>query len=153
MAPFRELLSKKSKTFYWDEALDKIFEESKAKIVEQIKDGVRTFEKDRVTCLSTDWSKTGLGYTLSQKHCKCSGHDTPTCGNGHWHLILAGSRFTKPAESRYAPVEGEALAVVHGLQRCKMFVMGCPKLVVAVDHKPLTKILNDDRPLESIENP
>ena len=34
-----------------------------------------------------------------------------------------------------------------------MFVMGCPKLVVAVDHKPLTKILNDDGPLESIENP
>ena len=99
MAPFRKLLSRRSKSFYWDDALDKIFEESKLKIIEQIKDGVRTFEKDRVTCLSTDWSKTGLGYTLSQKHCDCTAIN-PTCGNGHWHLIQAGSRFTKPAGCR-----------------------------------------------------
>jgi hypothetical protein len=67
-------------------------------------------------------------------------------------LVLAGSRFTKPAESRYAPIEGEALGVAYGLQQCRKFVLGCPDLVVAVDHKPLTRILND-RPLESIENP
>ena len=152
MAPFRELLSKNTKLFYWDEVLDKLFHESKSKIIEQIKDGVRTFEKNRVTCLATDWSKTGLGFTLSQKHCSCTGAVTPICGDGHWHLILAGSRFTKPPESRYAPIEGEALAVVWGLQQCKIFIIGCPKLIVAVDHKPLTKILND-RPLESIENP
>ena len=44
------------------------------------------------------------------------------------------------------------MAVVYALKQCRMFVMGCPKLVVAVDHKPLTRILND-RPLETIENP
>ena len=65
---------------------------------------------------------------------------------------MAGSRFTKPSESNYAVVVGEAMAVVHGLKQCRMFVMGCPSLVVAVDHKPLTRILND-RPLETIENP
>ena len=151
MAPFRELLSRKSKTFYWDENLNKLFNDSKTKIIDQIKDGVRTFEKKRITCLATDWSKAGLGYTLSQKHCSCSAI-SPICGDGHWHLILAGSRFTKPAESRYVAIEGEALAVVYGLQQCKTFVMGCPKLILAVDHKPLTRILND-RPLETIENP
>ena len=152
MAPFRELLSKKHKKLYWDATLDKLFNESKTKIISQIKEGVHAFEKDRVTCLSTDWSKAGIGYCLSQKHCSCTGAATPTCGDGHWHLILAGSRFTKPAESRYAPIEGEALGIVYGLQQCKAFVMGCPKLIVAVDHKPLTRILND-RPLETIQNP
>ena len=159
MAPFRELLKKNApKTkFYWDDQLEKIFNESKKKIVDMIKEGVCTFEKDRVTCLSTDWSKTGIGFTLSQKHCECKVDastqlHTPNCGKGHWRLILAGSRFTKPAESRYAPIEGEALAVAYALQQCRVFVLGSPNLIVAVDHKPLTRILND-RSLESIENP
>ena len=158
MAPFRELLSKKKHSkFYWDEELERTFQKSKETIVSLIKEGVCSFELDRVTCLSTDWSKTGLGYMLSQKHCSCPVDEltktyTPNCGKGHWKLVLAGSRFTKPAESRYAPIEGEALGVAYGLHQCRKFVLGCPNLIVAVDHKPLTKIL-DQRPLESIENP
>ena len=157
MSPFRDLLSHKNSKFYWDEPLNDLFEKSKEKIVELIKDGVRNFEKDRPTCLSTDWSKSGVGFTLTQKHCECTKQQdtntySPNCGNGHWKLILAGSRFTKPAESRYAPVEGEALAVAYGLNQCRLFVLGSPNLIVAVDHKPLIHILND-RALESIENP
>ena len=152
MSPFRELLQTKNAKFYWDSTLDKIFEESKVKIVDLIKEGVKTFEKDRVTCVSTDFSKKGLGYTLTQKHCSCPPPYSAVCGNGHWHLVLVGSRFTTSAESRYAPVEGEALAAVYGLNQCKYFVMGSPNLILATDHKPLTKILND-RSLETIENP
>lgn len=158
MAPFRDLLSKKSrKKFYWDDELSRLFEKSKETIVNLIREGVCSFELDRVTCLATDWSKTGIGFTLSQKHCDCKVEEStklhsPNCGKGHWKLVLAGSRFTKPAESRYAPVEGEALAVAYGLEQCRKFVVGCPNLIVAVDHKPLTKILND-RALEGIENP
>ena len=157
MAPFRELLSTKNKKFYWDDSLNRLFEESKIKIIEQIKDGVKNFEINRPTCLSTDWSKSGIGFTLTQKHCECPvnkelGTFSPNCGNGHWRLILAGSRFTKESESRYAPIEGEALAVAYGLNQCRMFVLGSPDLLVAVDHKPLTKILND-RSLDNIENP
>ena len=145
------------KEIYWDEELGRIFEESKKVIIEKIKDGVCSFEKDGVTCLSTDWSKTGIGFTLTQKYCECPRDPktnawSPVCGKGHWRIILAGSRFTKPAESRYAPVEGEALAVVYGLNQCRNFILGSPNLVVAVDHKPLTRILND-RSLECIENP
>ena len=158
MAPFRDLLShKNSKKFYWDDALNNIFEESKTQIVNLIKEGVRNFEIDRPTCLSTDWSKSGIGFTLTQKYCDCPKNAetksfTPICGNGHWKLVLAGSRFTKPAETRYAPVEGEALAVAYGLNQCRLFILGSPDLTVAVDHKPLVRILND-RALESIENP
>ena len=42
--------------------------------------------------------------------------------------------------------------MVYGLSQCRLFVLGSPNLIVAVDHKPLIRILND-RALESIENP
>ena len=56
---------------------------------------------------------------------------------------MVGSRFTQPAESRYAPVEGEALAVAYALEKAKFFVLGCTDLNVAVDHKPLLDIFSD----------
>ena len=65
---------------------------------------------------------------------------------------MAGSRFLKPAESRYAPVEGEALAVVWCLRKAKLFLIGCPNLTLVTDHKPLVKLF-DDKELKDIENP
>jgi len=64
---------------------------------------------------------------------------------------LVGSRFTSATESRYAPVEGEALAVADGLEKARYFVLGCAELIIAVDHKPLLKIFGD-RSLEHIPN-
>ena len=151
MAPFRELLASRKRKFYWDSTLDAIFAQSKKHIIAEILNGVKSFEINRPTCLMTDWCKTGLGYFLMQKHCDCT-KIHPTCGNGHWKVVWVGSRFTRPAESRYSPVEGEASAVVYGLESCRMFVMGCPHLIVAVDHQPLLKILND-RDLDDIKNP
>lgn len=150
MAPFRELLKHNSK-FYWDDTLDQLFAASKKEILSKIKAGVRTFETGKQTCLSTDWSKSGLGFTLTQKHCSCSIID-PSCGPDHWKLVYAGSRFTTNAEQRYAPIEGEALALLFGLDSCRMFIMGCPNLTVAVDHKPLIRIFNN-RDLADIKNP
>ena len=66
--------------------------------------------------------------------------------------MLAGGRFTKPAESRYSPIEGECLAVSDALFKARHFVLGCPSLIVAVDHKPLLGILND-KSLAEIDNP
>ena len=152
MAPFRELLSSKNKKFYWDETLDQIFNASKQKIVELIEEGVQNFEIERPTCLSSDWSEAGIGFFLRQKHCSCPTDKGPDCGNGHWRLIFAGSRFTTEAESRYAPVEGEALALVYALKSCRMFVLGCPTLMASVDHQPLLAIFGD-RELEKITNP
>ncbi|VDH97839.1 Hypothetical predicted protein [Mytilus galloprovincialis] len=57
-----------------------------------------------MTCLATDWSVDGIGFFLMQKYCQCSSK-TPTCCNDGWKLCLVGSRFTHPAESRYAPIE------------------------------------------------
>ena len=152
MAPFRELLRTKNRKFYWDETLERLFRESKRVIVQKIENGVKTFEINRTTGLATDYSKTGISYFLFQKHCNCPSEAGMSCGEGHWKLILAGSRFTNDAESRYSPVEGEALALVYGLESCRMFVLGCPDLLVTVDHQPLTKIFSDQA-LENIKNP
>jgi len=69
-----------------------------------------------------------------------------------WKITLVGSRFTHAAESRYAPVEGEALAVADALDKARYFVLGCQDLIVAVDHKPLLKLFGD-RSLDQIPNP
>ena len=76
----------------------------------------------------------------------------PVCCPQGWRLIFAGSRFTSDAESRYAPIEGEALAVAYALDKCRMYVLGCPNLLVATDHQPLTTILGDSH-MENIKNP
>ena len=66
--------------------------------------------------------------------------------------MLTGRKFTTGAESRYAPVEGEALAVAWALGKSRHFTLGNDKLIVLVDHKPLLKILGD-RELVDIKNP
>ncbi len=151
MQPFRELRSKK-RPFYWDEALDNAFRKSKQEIIRQVYEGVRAYDLEKPTCLTTDWSKMGLGFSLMQKHCKCTGKPDPNCGVGHWKLVFAGSKTTNEAQSRYSPTEGECLAAAYGLQRCRMYTLGCPNLILATDHNPLTGILNDRR-LDSIDNP
>ena len=150
MEPLRDLL--KSDRFYWDEALSAAFEESRQQILQRIKHGVHTFEVGKSTCLSTDWSKEGVGFILQQKSCTCNMELAPLCCNDGWQLVLAGSRFTTPAESRYAPVEGEALAVTYALEKCRQYIMGCPDLTIVVDHAPLVKLLGD-RSLHDISNP
>ena len=109
------------------------------------------YDIKRKTCLRSDWSKQGIGFYLSQKHCSCDS-DLPGCCESGWRITLCGSRFLKKTEERYAPIEGEALAVAWALEQTRFFTMGCDDLVVVVDHKPLTKILGD-RALNEISNP
>ena len=150
MRPFRELL-KPDQPFAWTEHLDYLFRKSKVVIIDQIKQGVEIFDQTRPTCIATDWSQEGLGYWLSQKHCDCA-DVRPFCCMSSWKVVLMGSRFTHGAESRYAPIEGEALAVVDALNKTRHFTLGCPDLTVVVDHKPLLKVLGD-RALDDIPNP
>ena len=69
-----------------------------------------------------------------------------------WKLVLAGSRFTKPAETRYHPVEGEALAVQYALHKTRYFVLGRKELIITTDHRPLVRIFGD-KELNAIDNP
>ena len=149
MEHFRPFLSPRH-PFHWTPELDQSFQSSKTAIIKAIHHGVEIFDVNRPTCLRTDWSKKGIGYFLLQKHCKCEELSPGCCENG-WLITLAGSRFLDSAEQHYAPVEGEALAITWGLEQTKYFTMGCQKLVVATDHKPLLKIFGD-RTLDEIPN-
>jgi hypothetical protein len=149
MQPFRHLL-KPSTKFIWTDELNDLFIQSKNIIIQEMKEGVRLFDTRRPTCLSTDWSVNGVGFTLLQKYCSCK-ERTPVCCATGWKTCLFGSRFTHPAESRYAPIEGEALAVAYALHQSRYFILGCTDLLVATDHKPLLNILND-RSLSEIDN-
>ena len=128
MAPFRHLLKPKVK-FEWTEELDRLFIKSKQTIVDKIIEGVALYDMELPTCLATDFSSIGVGYFLLQKTCGCLSK-APTCCPGGWRLCLVGSRFLHPAETRYAPIEGEALAVAYGLHQCRYFILGCQDLTV-----------------------
>ena len=149
MEPCKPFLSPKKK-FLWNSELNEAFETSKIEIVNAIKNGVEIYDPSKLTCLRPDWSQKGIGYFLSQKHCDC---DTaiPGCCEHGWRITLAGSRFLKPAETRYAPVEGEALAIAWSLEHTKFFTQGCDNLVIVTDHKPLVKLFGD-RALDQITN-
>ena len=149
MLPFKHLLSPKTK-FLWCEKMDEAFDRSKELIIEAIKKGVEIFDPSRPTCLRTDWSITGLGFFLGQKHCDCAEVKIGCCDNG-WRITLAGSRFLRPSETRFAPVEGESLGIVWALEQTKYFTLGCKTLLVATDHKPLIKLFGD-RTLDEISN-
>ena len=93
-----------------------------------------------------------MGFLLLQKYCMCTTDKAPVCCPEGWRLIFAGSRFCIDTERRYAPIEGEAAAIAWALDKCRLFVMGCPNLIVVTDHEPL-KGLFGDRDLSKISNP
>ena len=149
MLSFRQLFQPGT-PFKWTDELNQLFKESKSVIVSEIEEGVRIFDKSKPTCLATDWSKSGIGFWLFQKHCQCSSTEPFCCRTG-WKTTLVGRRFTHAAESRYIPVEGEALAIADALDKARFFVLGCSNLIIAVDHKLLLKVFGD-RSLEEIIN-
>ena len=149
MVPFKDFLSPKVK-FYWNAELQEQFTRSQELIVQAICEGVQIFDASKRTCIRTDWSKQGIGYYLTQKHCNCDSN-LPNCCLRGWKITLCGSRFLHQAEHRYAPIEGEALAVAWALEQTRFFTMGCDDLIVITDHKPLMKILGD-RQLDDIPN-
>lgn len=149
MAPFRPFLSPKV-LFHWAPDLNRAFEDSKLAIVNTIRNGVEIFDTAKITCLRTDWSQKGIGYFLMQQHCNCAS-GLPDCCTDGWRTTLAGSRFLSSAEQRYAPIEGEALAIAWSLEQTRFFTQGCEKLLIVTDHKPLTKIFGD-RTLDEITN-
>ena len=150
LLPFRELMKKNSK-WYWDEPLQLLFEQTKTVIADAVIEGITRYDKSRWTALLTDWSRSGIGFTMSQKYCQCT-EINPICCVGGWKTCMVGSNFLSPAEAKYYPIEGECLGVVNALYKTRYYTQGCDKLIVGTDHKPLVPILSD-RDLESITNP
>ena len=137
LSPFRPLLSTKNE-FTWSDEFQSAFKAVKTSLTSP--PVVSYFDPAKPTRLCTDASRQGLGFVLQQKH-----GDT-------WRLIQAGSRFLSDAESRYAIIELELLAVTWAISKCNIFLAGLQHFHVITDHHPLIPILNNHR-LDEIENP
>jgi len=72
------------------------------------------FSLNKPTRLCTNASQHGLGFVLQQQQLETK----------QWLLVQAGSRFLTPAESRYAVIELELLAVAWAIMKCKLFLRG-----------------------------
>ena len=59
------------------------------------------------------------------------------CPNG-WHIVFAGSSMRQ-----YAPIEGEAATIAWALEKYRILIMGCPKIIEVTYHQPLTGIFCD----------
>ena len=117
MRPCKSFLSPKI-PIRWPVDMESVFLASNSSIIEAIRYGVEMFDLRRWTCLRPDWSKNGIGYFLSQKHCDCATTLHGCCDDG-WKITLAGSYFLTPTEQRYAPIEGEALDAAWGLEQSR----------------------------------
>ena len=127
LSPLRPLLSTKNE-FLWSPTHDEAFSRVKASLTAP--PVLSFFSIGKATRLSTDASRQGLGFILQQKT------------GDKWTLIQAGSRFLSDAESRYAIIELEMLAVVWAVHKCKMFLSGLQHYSILTDHNPLVPILN-----------
>ena len=100
---------------------------AKAKIVRKY-EGVRMFKVSQVTVLVTEWSVEGQSLGLWQKHCNCKGPVTMICCRGVWKIVFMSSRFNNNLQSRYSPIEGEALTIFWTVNRVDYFIYRCDKL-------------------------
>ncbi|XP_059095941.1 uncharacterized protein LOC131890587 [Tigriopus californicus] len=136
--PLRGLLKTKN-TFLWLPEHVVAFNEVKRALTSPPILGMYTIGAE--TVLQTDASKLkGLGFVLLQRL------------EDQWRLIQCGSRFLKDAETRYAIVELEALAIYWAIRKCRTYLAGMEHFKVLSDHKPLQTIFNQQM-LNAIENP
>ena len=138
IAPLRPLLSTKNE-FMWTMEHDQALE--KAKECLTTAPVLAFFDVAKPTRVCTDASRQGLGFVMQQQ--------TP---EGQWRLVQAGSRCLTDAESRYAVIELELLAITWAIWKCRVFLTGMQQFDVITDHNPLIAIIDHHR-LDEIENP
>ena len=113
----------------WEEAQQKAFETPKTIISNT--PVLRYYNiKDEVT-LQCDASQSGLGVALLQ-------NEQP---------VAYASRALTSAETRYAQIQKELLAIVYGCDHFESYVYGREVVHVETDHKPLEMIML--KPLDS----
>ena len=121
--PLRPLL-KSSNEFMWDSVHEDAFRAVKEALASP--PVLSFFQPGRPLRLETDASvKNGLGYVLWQQQTDDS-----------WRILQCGSRFLSDAETRYAVIELECLAVTWAVRKCSLYLSGC-SFEVVTDHRPL----------------
>ena len=128
LTPLHPLLSTKN-NFQWSATHTQAFQTAKESLTDA--PVLSFFDMNKPTKLCTDASRQGFGFILQQQD-----------NSGTWSLIQAGSLFLTDAESRYAIIQLEMLAVAWATLKCHLFLAGLQHFQVITDHNPLIPILN-----------
>jgi len=122
--PLIELV-RKDKKWCWDEHHQRVFEEAKSVFLQEVVIAFPDFSQPFY--LNIDASTAATGGVLFQHI------------NGHRHTLGYVSRTLKPAETRYATTEQEALAIVYCCAKFRQYIIG-HKVIAQTDHHALTFI-------------
>ena len=120
-APLRSLLDKKNE-WTWDHAQEDAWNHLKQALTKE--PVLHFYDCKKPTKLSADASKNGLGAVLLQQH------------DENWVPIAYASRSMTDAETRYAQIEKELLAITFACERFHQYIYG-QQVQVETDHKPL----------------
>ncbi|XP_054918600.1 uncharacterized protein [Dermacentor andersoni] len=119
--PLRELL-RKDNAWVWTEKQQASFEAlCQALITAPI---LSYFDPKKAVTLSVDASQSGVGAVLMQDG----------------HPVAFSSRSLTEAQQRYAQIEKETLAIVHGCTKFHDYIFGQADVIVETDHRPLIPI-------------
>ena len=124
--PLRAML-KKDNMFHWEDQQTWSFQQVKTLIAKANTTPLRYYDRNLLLTVQVDACLRGLGACLIQKH---KGKDQP---------IAFASKSLTDAETRYANIERELLAIVFACQRFSMYLLG-RSFVAESDHKPLEMI-------------
>ena len=135
--PLRSLL-KKGVAWNWLPEHQESFE--KTKEILSHNSMLKHYDVKKEVELLTDASRLhGIGYALTQRDVE-----------GRINIVQCGSRSLTGAETRYATIELELLAIVWAIRKCRVY-LSARHFTVITDHKPLVGIFNKIS-YESIEN-
>ena len=127
--PLRELLSKNI-VWTWSEVHEAAFRNLKS--ILKSADVLAHYDVNKDVILSADSSSYGLGAVLYQRH-----------GTEHRPVAYA-SRSLLPAETRYATIEKESLAIAWACGHFEQYLVG-KHFLVQTDHRPLLSVLKSKR--------
>ena len=129
MAPLYKLMRKDVK-WEWTEVHEQTFNKIKERLSTDIV--LAHYVPDAELILSCDASPYGVGAVLQQRK------------DGVLRPIYFASRSLSKAESHYAQIDREALAIVFGVQKFRQFLLG-RHFVLLTDHKPLITLFGENR--------
>ena len=124
--PLRAML-KKDNVFHWDDQQTRSFQQVKTLIAKANTTPLRYYDRNLPVTVQADTSLRGLGACLIQQH------------KGKDQLIAFASKSLMDAETRYANIERELLAIVFACQRFSTYLLR-RSFIAESDHKPLEMI-------------
>ena len=124
--PLQAML-KKDNVFHWEDQQTRSFQQVKTLIAKANTTPLRYYDRNLPVTVQADASLRGLGACLIQQH---KGKDQP---------IAFASKSLMDAETNYANIERELLAIVFACQCFSTYLLG-RSFVAESDHKPLEMI-------------